>query len=217
MSFGEGLHDQVPDSSRSPANEPVVAGRVRPKALRQVAPWCALPQYPEDAVEDTSVVDPRHAARLVRKERSDGSPLKVRKCISHDSRLRFGSLNHACPRVRNVEFQVRDGPDSGHAADMSNSMRMTHIGLTLAYPETTHPRDAASNAPPRPSDIFLVSCQLEMLAQAGVDLIDSPFGRRYVPQRVQRDEIVNRAVIANSIDDDARILHLLCIRLTLVA
>src|SRR5664279_720721 len=41
MSFGEGLHDQVPDASRSPANEPVVAGRIRPNALRQIAPWCA--------------------------------------------------------------------------------------------------------------------------------------------------------------------------------
>jgi hypothetical protein len=52
------------------------------KALWQIAPWCAPPQYPEDAVEDTSVVDARHAARLVRKERPDGSPLKVRKFVS---------------------------------------------------------------------------------------------------------------------------------------
>jgi len=67
MGFGEGLHDQVPDASHPPTNEPVVPGRVRSKALRQVAPWGA--QYPEDAVEDTSVVDPKHAALLVRKER----------------------------------------------------------------------------------------------------------------------------------------------------
>ncbi len=31
MGFGESLHDQVPDASHSPTNEPVVAGRVRPK------------------------------------------------------------------------------------------------------------------------------------------------------------------------------------------
>jgi hypothetical protein len=53
--------------SNPPTNEPVAAGRVRSKALRQTAPWGA--QYPEDAVEDTSVVDPKHAALLVRKER----------------------------------------------------------------------------------------------------------------------------------------------------
>ena len=53
MGFGEGLHDQVSDASNPPTNEPVVAGRVRSK----------------DAVEDTSVVDPKHAVRLVRKER----------------------------------------------------------------------------------------------------------------------------------------------------
>ena len=125
MAFGEGLHDQVPDASHPPTNKPVVAGRVRPKALRQIAPWRARPQYPEDAVEDTSVVDPRHAARLVRKERPDGSPLKVREFVSHNSRPRFGSLNHAYLGVRNAELQVRDGPDSGHAADMSKTTRMT--------------------------------------------------------------------------------------------
>jgi hypothetical protein len=37
-------------------------------------------------------------------------------------------------------------------------------GLILACRETTHARDAASNASPRPSDIFLVCCLLEVLA-----------------------------------------------------
>lgn len=41
LGFGEGFHDQVPDTSHPPTNEPVVAGRIRPKALRQIAPWCA--------------------------------------------------------------------------------------------------------------------------------------------------------------------------------
>ena len=56
----------------------------------------------------------RSLARLVRKERPDGSPLKVREFVSHDSRHRFGGLNHACLGVRNVELQVRE-PVSGHA------------------------------------------------------------------------------------------------------
>src|SRR6516165_10388619 len=94
------------DASHPPTNEPVVAGRVRPKDFRQIAPWCTRPRYPEDAVEDSSVVDPRHAARLVRKERPDGSPLKVREFVSHDSSPRFGSLNHAYLGVGNAELQV---------------------------------------------------------------------------------------------------------------
>jgi hypothetical protein len=34
------------------------------------------------------------AVRLVRKERPDGSPFKVREFMPHDSRLQFGRLNH---------------------------------------------------------------------------------------------------------------------------
>jgi hypothetical protein len=90
-----------------------------------------LTSISENAVEDTSVVDPRHAARLVRKERPDGSPLKVREFVSHDSRPRLGSLNHAYLGVRNVELQVRGGPDSEHAADMPKATRMTRSGHSL--------------------------------------------------------------------------------------
>ena len=45
--------------------------------------------------------------------------------IIRDPGSRFGSLNHAYLGVRNAELQVRDGPDSGHAADMSKTKRMT--------------------------------------------------------------------------------------------
>jgi len=132
MGFGEGLHDQVPDASHPLTNEPVVLGRIGPKALWQIAPWCSRPLYPEDAVEDTPVIDPRHAARLVRKERPDGSPLKVREFVSHDSRSRFGSLNHVYLGTRNAELQVRDGSDSGHAVDMSKATRITLNGPRAA-------------------------------------------------------------------------------------
>src|SRR5712671_4697898 len=43
-----------------------------------------------------------------------GSPLKVREFISHDSRPRFGSLNHAHPGASNAERHVRDYPLTGH-------------------------------------------------------------------------------------------------------
>src|SRR4051812_11357921 len=114
MGFREGLHDRVPDASHPPTNKPVVAGRVRPKVRRQIAPWRSRSQYPEDAVEDPSVVHPRHAARLVRKERRDGRPLIVREFVSRDSRLRFGSLNHIYLAARNET----EGPKMGRITDM---------------------------------------------------------------------------------------------------
>jgi hypothetical protein len=134
VGFREGLHDRVPDASHPPTSKPVVASRVRPKILRQIASWRSRPQYPEDAVEDPPVVHPWHAARLIRKERPDGSPLIVREFISHHSRPRFGSLNHVYLSARNTKWKVRDGPDSGHAADMLKTTRMTRIGhCDVAY------------------------------------------------------------------------------------
>src|ERR1700732_1017353 len=72
-------------------------------------------------------VDTRHAARLVRKERPDGSPLKVREFVSHDSRppvrelesrltrcsqrgiagLRWAGLRTCCRYVKNGENDPR--------------------------------------------------------------------------------------------------------------
>jgi hypothetical protein len=48
----------------------------------------------KDTVQDAPVVNTGNAAQLVRKERPDGSPFKVREFIPHDSRLRFGRLNY---------------------------------------------------------------------------------------------------------------------------
>jgi hypothetical protein len=128
VGFREGLHERVPDASHPSTNKPVVAGRVRPKVLRQISPWRSRPQYPEDAVEHPPVVHPRHAARLVRKERPDGSPLIVGEFVSHDSRPRFGSLNHFYLSACNTKRKVRNGSDSGHAADRLETTRMTHGG-----------------------------------------------------------------------------------------
>src|SRR5262249_23917846 len=41
-------------------------------------------QYPKDAVEDATIIHPRHAARLARQHRVDGSPLVF---VAHDSKL----------------------------------------------------------------------------------------------------------------------------------
>jgi hypothetical protein len=97
MSSGQHIHDPVPDSSPTPADEAVVASRRRSLALRQIAPRCARPQDPKDAVQDTPVVYTERAAWLVREHRLDDTPLTVAKLIPHDSRLKFGSLNHDPP------------------------------------------------------------------------------------------------------------------------
>ena len=81
----ERAHNLRPDACASPANETVVAGRVRTEVVRQVTPWSPGPQDPEDAIEDTTVIHPWHAARLVGQHRLDGSPLIVGEFVAHDS------------------------------------------------------------------------------------------------------------------------------------
>src|SRR3954465_14001085 len=84
----------VPHASPAPANKAIVAGGVWAEVVRQIAPWRTRTQDPEDAIEHAAVVYTRNAARLVRQERLDGSPFVVGEFVAHDSRLRFGSLNH---------------------------------------------------------------------------------------------------------------------------
>jgi hypothetical protein len=61
---GKRVYDAAPDASPPPADETVIAGRVRAKMIRQIAPRCPGSQDPEDAVEDTPVVYSRNATRL---------------------------------------------------------------------------------------------------------------------------------------------------------
>jgi hypothetical protein len=72
----------------------------------------------------------QEALRRVRDTRAhDGSPFKVREFIPHDSRLRFGRLNHVPNRclqpAKPDNRHFRDCPLTGHAADMPKSTRMT--------------------------------------------------------------------------------------------
>jgi len=59
-------------------------------------------------------------------------------------------------------------------------------------------------------------CQFEV-AQAGIDLVDRSLGRGHMAQRVQRHEIVNRAIVADRIDADPRLLQLAGVGLPFVA
>ena len=65
MSAGQCAHDPSPYARSSPANEAVVASGVRTEVFRQIAPRRPRSQDPEDAIEDATVVHPRHAARFV--------------------------------------------------------------------------------------------------------------------------------------------------------
>ena len=84
MICGQHVHKLVPYASPAPANETIVAGGVWAKVLRQIAPWCAGPQYPKDAVEHAPVIHPRNAARFIRQERLDGRPFLVGEFVAHD-------------------------------------------------------------------------------------------------------------------------------------
>jgi hypothetical protein len=71
------IYDPAPDPSPSPANEAVVAGGVRTKRFRQIAPGCSRSQDPENAVEDATVVYPTNATGLVGQHRIYDRPFMV--------------------------------------------------------------------------------------------------------------------------------------------
>src|SRR5580698_9583429 len=54
----------------------------------------------------------------------------------------------------------------------------------------------------------LMRYHIEVPAQAGTDLVDRGLGRWHMAQCVQRDEIVDRAIVAGRIDADTRLLQL---------
>ena len=115
----------------SPANEAVVASGVRTEVVWQIAPRCSRSQDPEDTIEDTTVVHPRHAAWFVGQHRSDGSPLIVGEFVAHDS----------TPSVRGPST----APLSGNAAHpqlrvaslitVESTLRFTGRGYALRGPD----------------------------------------------------------------------------------
>src|SRR5665213_3458746 len=90
MCRGKRVYDASPDTSPPPADEPVIASRVWAKSLRQVAPGCSRSQDPEDTIEDTTVICPRNATRLVGQHRFDGNPFIVGEIVTHDSSPSLG-------------------------------------------------------------------------------------------------------------------------------
>lgn len=60
------VHYRVAHISLGQPAEPVVAGRMVPVAIRNVRPWRAVAQNPEDAIENQTIIDTRHTTRLLR-------------------------------------------------------------------------------------------------------------------------------------------------------
>src|SRR5437016_4742026 len=90
----DGGHHAIPNPGFAPAHEAVVAGGVGAEfLLRKSPPWRAGPQHPENPVQDSPIVDPRHAPRLVRQQRRDDTPFEIRQLISpHDPAPPVGKL-----------------------------------------------------------------------------------------------------------------------------
>jgi hypothetical protein len=95
MGASQSVHDLGPDTSTPPANETIVAGGIGAEADGQVAPWRARSQDPEDAIENTTIIHPGHAARLARQHQPDGRPLMIGQFVAHDSKL-FAALKETC-------------------------------------------------------------------------------------------------------------------------
>ena len=75
VSYGKCVDDAAPNTSPSPADETVVAGRVRAKMIRQIAPRCPGSQDQEDAVEVGRSPEERH---------------EIREFVEHDSSPSLG-------------------------------------------------------------------------------------------------------------------------------
>src|SRR6185437_869607 len=109
MCSGKRVDDAAPNASPPPANEAVVAAGVRTKHVGQSTPRGSGAQDPKDAIEDTTVVHPRNATRLVRQHGLDGNPFMIGEFIAHDSSPQFGSLNHSDLVRRNASRQAPVG------------------------------------------------------------------------------------------------------------
>ena len=64
---------------------------------------------PRDAVEHATVIYTSNTTRLVRQHRFDVGPFVITELVAHDSRLRFGSLNHAPSGIINPQYAIAGG------------------------------------------------------------------------------------------------------------
>jgi len=76
---GERVEDPNPHALRRPAHEPIVERLVRTIDLRRIDPAATGLQDVDDARDDPSVIDPRLASRVGRKQRLEAGKLLRRQ------------------------------------------------------------------------------------------------------------------------------------------
>src|ERR1700733_5142374 len=141
---GELVYDAAPDTGSPPPNEAVVASGVRTKRLGQITPRSPGSQDPENPIEDTSVVHPGNATRLVGQHRLDGSPFIVRKFVAHDSSSQFRSLNHGCLAESNSLARSLYGANGLERTSTFRQRRLNPSKMTRMYgPAAFRKRDCA--------------------------------------------------------------------------
>jgi hypothetical protein len=133
MSSSQCLHNSAPHASPTPANEAIVASGIGAELLWQIAPRCARSQDPKDVIQDSAVIHPWDASRLVRQHRLDGGPFMVGEFVAHDSRLRLGGLNHGLAAGLNTPLSRPFWSLSLRKADSLCSLRALSI-MTLLGP-----------------------------------------------------------------------------------
>ena len=106
-------HELGPYARPTPPNEAIVAGRVRTKVAREITPWRARSQDPEDAIEDAAVIHSWHAARFIGQHRLDGNPFVVGEFVAHDSAPSVRGLNHGSA------VRLNSAPTGGDLVAMS--------------------------------------------------------------------------------------------------
>src|SRR5947208_1463641 len=89
-------------------------------------PRRARAQDPKDAVEHAPIINTGHTARLVRQKPFAGVPFIIGEFVAHDSRLRFGSLNHAPGDAINRQSPI--APDANNLISLPLSGKSRHGG-----------------------------------------------------------------------------------------
>jgi hypothetical protein len=78
-----GIHQAVPDAGFPPAIEAIVSRRIGTVTLREVPPWSARSQHPEDAVHHPTIVLPLRPRPSPRQHWFDDRPFKVCQIVAH--------------------------------------------------------------------------------------------------------------------------------------
>jgi hypothetical protein len=107
ISFGNSFENPVPNIDFPPADKAVVASCRRTVAFRDIVPRRARAQSPIDAIQHLAIVGPWLASRLVRQERLDDRPLKIRQLVAacfHDCSSTELESHHNRNRHKIYEF-----------------------------------------------------------------------------------------------------------------